>query len=156
MKANDGQEHDVQFFFGTTPELTVDNNSQATISTIVTAGGRQFIKSGSKDQKILGKAGDLITIDWGYLYLPNVNGTISVADQDLTSSTFAATGQLPESKTPFSSSEEGEMPFLSYVHDFGTVSQASSYMMFGYDEIYDMRYMDVNYKGISINGGLYT
>ena len=153
VKANDGQEHDVQFFFGTTPELTVDNNSQATISTIVTEGGRQFIKSGSKDQKILGKAGDLITIDWGYLYLPNVNGTISVADQDLTSSTFAATGQLPESKTPFSSSEEGEMPFLSYVHDFGTVSQASSYMMFGYDEIYDMRYMDVNYKGYWARNG---
>ena len=153
VRSNDGQEHDVQFYFGTTPELTVDNNSQATTTTLVNDGERQYIKSGSKDQKVLGKAGDLITIDWGYLYLPNVNGTVSVADQDVTTSTFASTGQLPESTTPFSSTEEGEMPQLSFLHDFGTVSQASSYMMFGYDEIYDMRYMDVNYKGYWARNG---
>ena len=153
VRANDGQEHDVQFYFGTTPELAVDNNSQATTTTIVSNDGRRYIKSGSKDQKVLGKAGDLITIDWGYLYLPDVNGTVSVADQDLTASTFLATGQLPESTTPFASTEEGEMPQLSYMHDFGTVSQASSYMMFGYDEVYDMRYMDRDYKGYWARNG---
>ena len=89
VRSNDGQEHDVQFYFGTTPELTVNNNSQPTTTTIVNQGGRRYIKSGSVDQKVLGKAGDMITIDWGYLYLPNVNGTLAVADQDLTASTFA-------------------------------------------------------------------
>ena len=153
VRSNDGQEHNVQFYFGTTPELTVNDNGQGTTTTIVSDGQRQYIKSGSKDQKILGRAGDLITIDWGYLYLPNVNGTVSVADQELTTSTFVSTGQLPESTIPFSSSEEGEMPQLSYVHDFGTVAQASSYMMFGYDEVYDMRYMDVNYKGYWARNG---
>ena len=153
VRSNDEQEHNVQFYFGTTPELTVDNNSQGTRTTIVSDGQRQYIKSGSKDQKVLGKAGDLITIDWGYLYLPNVNGTVSVADQELTTTTFVATGQLPESTTPYESSEEGEMPQLSYVHDFGNVAQASSYMMFGYDEVYDMRYMDVNYKGYWARNG---
>ena len=153
VRANDGQEHDVQFYFGTTPELTVDNNSQATVTTIMTSGGRKYIKSGSVDQKVLGKAGDMITIDWGYLYLPNVNGTLSVADQDLTATTFASTGTLPASTTPFTSSEEGEMPQLSYLHNFGTVSQASSYMMFGYDEVYDIRYMDVDYKGYWARNG---
>jgi len=154
VRANDEQEHNVQFYFGTTPELTVDNNSQATTTTIVSNGDRRFIKSGSKDQKVLGKAGDLITIDWGYLYLPDVNGTIAVADQDLTASTFIATGTLPESTIPFSSTEEGEMPQLSYVHDFGQVAQASSsYMMFGYDEVYDIRYMDKDYKGYWARNG---
>ena len=153
VRSNDEQEHNVQFYFGTTPEMTVDNNSQATITNIASDGQRQYIKSGSKDQKVLGKAGDLITIDWGYLYLPDVNGSIAVADQELTSSTFVATGQLPESTLPYASSEEGEMPQLSYVHNFGTVAQASSYMMFGYDEIYDMRYMDVNYKGYWARNG---
>ena len=147
VRSADEQEHDVQFYFGTTPELTVNNNSQATTTTIVSDGERRYIKSGSQEQKVLGKAGDLITIDWGYLYLPDVNGTISVADQQLTASTFASTGKLPESTTPYASTDEGEMPQLSFMHDFGKVSQASSYMMFGYDEIYDMRYMDVNYKG---------
>jgi len=153
VRSNDEQEHDVQFYFGTTPELTVDNNSQATVTTIVGDGQRQYIKSGSKDQKVLGKAGDLVTIDWGYLYLPDVNGSIAVADQQLTASTFVATGTLPESTVPYASSEEGEMPQLSYVHNFGTVAQASSYMMFGYDEVYDIRYMDVDYKGYWARNG---
>ena len=153
VRSNDEQEHDVQFYFGTTPELTVDNNSQATTTTIVSDGQRQYIKSGSQEQKILGRTGDNITIDWGYLYLPDVNGTISVADQELTASTFASTGKLPESTTPYESTDEGEMPQLSYVHDFGKVSQAASYMMFGYDEIYDMRYMDVDYKGYWARNG---
>lgn len=153
VRSNDGQEHDVQFYFGTTPELTVNNNSQPTTTTIVNQGGRRYIKSGSVDQKVLGKAGDMITIDWGYLYLPNVNGTLAVADQDLTASTFASTGTLPTSTSPFNSTEEGEMPQLSYVHNFGTVSQASSYMMFGYDEVYDIRYMGTDYKGYWARNG---
>ena len=153
VRSNDGEEHDVQFYFGTTPELTVDNNSQATVSSIVNVGGRSYIKSGSRDQKVLGRAGDNITIDWGYLYLPDVNGSISVADQNLTAATFASTGGLPKNAVPFTSSEEGEMPQLSYVHDFGKVSQASSYMMFGYDEVYDMRYMDKDYKGYWARNG---
>lgn len=153
VRANDGEEHDVQFYYGTTPELTVDNNMQPTTTTVVTDGERNYIKSGSVAQNVLGKAGDLITIDWGYLYLPDVNGTISVADQDLTSSTFATTGKLPESTVPFSSTEEANMPQLSYVHDFGKVSQASSYMMFGYDEVYDMRYMGKDYKGYWARNG---
>ena len=153
VRSNDEQEHDVQFYFGTTPELTVDNNSQATTTTIVSDGERQYIKSGSQDQKVLGKAGDNITIDWGYLYLPDANGTLSVADPTLTATAFASTGKLPESTTPYASTEEGEMPQLSYMHDFGKVSQASSYMMFGYDEVYDMRYMDVNYKGYWARNG---
>ncbi|MBO7119545.1 MAG: DUF4965 domain-containing protein [Bacteroidaceae bacterium] len=154
VSSNDEQEHDVQFYYGTTPELTVDNNNQATVSRVVTdAAGRQYVKSGSKDQKVLGKAGDLITIDWGYLYLPDVNGAVAVASQDVTTQTFLETGALPASTSPIESSEEGEMPQLSYVHDFGTVSQASSYMMFGYDEVYDMRYMDVNYKGYWARNG---
>ncbi|MBR3856656.1 MAG: DUF4965 domain-containing protein [Bacteroidaceae bacterium] len=153
VRSNDEQEHNVQFYFGTTPELTVNNNSQPTTTTIVNQGGRRYIKSGSVDQKVLGKAGDMITIDWGYLYLPNVNGTVAVADQDLTASTFASTGKLPASTSPFNSTEEGEMPQLSYVHDFGTVSQASSYMMFGYDEVYDIRYMGTDYKGYWARNG---
>jgi hypothetical protein len=154
VRSNDGQEHNVQFYYGTTPELTVDNNLQATVSTIESGNdGRRYIKSGSRDQKVLGKAGDGITIDWGYLYLPDVNGSIAVADQGLTASTFASTGALPESTLPFASSDEGEMPQLSYVHDFGTVSQASSYMMFGYDEVKDIRYMDVDYKGYWARNG---
>ena len=154
VRPNDGKEHDVQFYFGTTPEMTVDDNAQATRTTIETVNGVQYIKSGSQSQNILGKTGDNVTIDWGYLYLPAINGSVAVAEPNATASTFASTGALPANKTPYNSTEEGEMPQLSYVHDFGTVGEASSsYMMFGYDEIFDMRYMDVDYKGYWARNG---
>ncbi len=154
VRPNDGKEHDVQFYFGTTPELTVDDNSQATTTTLETVDGVQYIKSGSQSQNILGKTGDNVTIDWGYLYLPAINGSVAVAEQNLTDSIFASTGKLPDSQIPYNSTEEFELPQLSYVHDFETVGEASSsYMMFGYDEIYDMRYMDVDYKGYWARNG---
>ena len=156
VKSNDNKEHDVQFYFGTTPEISVDNNQQPTTSTIVTDGERKFIKSGSIEQPVLEKTGDNITIDWGYLYIPDVNGTISIADATTTLSTFTATGKLPETADDaiVEAYQEGDMPMLSYVHDFGKVTEsAQSYMMFGYDEVWDMIYMDERYKGYWARNG---
>lgn len=147
VRSTDGKEHDVQFYFATSPELTVDSNSQPTVSTLVTKGETTYIKSGSQEQNVLGRAGDNISIDWGYLYIPDVNGKVSIAERETMHSTFVQTGHLPESGTNVKSTEECEMPLLAYVHDFGKVSSASSYMMIGYDEVKDIRYMDVDYKG---------
>lgn len=153
VRSTDGNSHNVQFYFGTTPELTVDNNNQPTISEIVSNGGRKYIKSGSQAQPILEKTGDNITIDWGYLYLPDVNGDIAIAEQATTFSTFASTGKLPVSISPCYSTDESEIPQLSYIHNFGDVNQAESYMMFGYDEVWDMIYMDKKYKGYWARNG---
>ena len=40
-----------------------------------------------------------------------------------------------------------EMPTLAYRHDFGRVTQASSYALIGYDEIEDIEYFYKRYKG---------
>ena len=55
VTSNDGEEHDVQFFFATTPELTVNNNMQATVSSVTEQNGIRYIKSGAKTQHVLGK-----------------------------------------------------------------------------------------------------
>ena len=153
VRSTDGKEHDVQFYFGTTPELTVDDNSQATVSTIVKSGETTYIKSGSVEQKVLGRAGDNISIDWGYLYIPDINGKVSISDRQTMRDTFVRTGDLPETQDNVKSAEEYEMPMLAYVHDFGKVTNASSYMMVGYDEVKDIRYMDVDYKGYWARNG---
>ena len=154
VTSNDGQEHDVQFYFATSPELSVNNNMQPTVSSITTQNGIRYIKSGSKAQKVLDKAGDMICIDWGYLYIPEINGTVSIGDRSEIAATFASTGRLPETSTSdISSTEEVEMPLLAFCNDLGKVSQASSYMMIGYDEVRDMRYMNVDYKGYWARNG---
>ena len=154
VTSNDGEEHDVQFYFATSPELTVNNNMQATVSSITEENGIRYIKSGAKTQKVLGKAGDMICIDWGYLYIPEINGTITIGDRQEVSTTFATTGKLPEAPTTtVASTEEGDMPSLAFSCDLGKVLQTNSYMMIGYDEVKDMRYMDVDYKGYWARNG---
>ena len=39
------------------------------------------------------------------------------------------------------------MPLLAFSNDLGKVTQTCSYMMIGYDEVKDMRYMGEDYKG---------
>ena len=100
VHSTDGNPHDVQFYFATSPQLVVNEMGQSTHSEIINENGINYIKSGSVDQPILGRAADLITIDWGYLYLPAVNGEVSVADASTMESHFASTGQLLPSTPP--------------------------------------------------------
>lgn len=152
VASNDGQPHDVQFFFGTTPELTVNNNLQTTTSSVIEVDGHKYVKAGSKTQPILGKAGDHITIDWGYLYISDQNGSVTVGDQEQVNTTFTTTGTLP-APVKLDSSEDSDMPALAYVSNLGSITEASSYMMVGYDEVKDIRYIDVDYKGYWARNG---
>lgn len=50
-------------------------------SAVVTVKGTRYLKTGTIDQPILAKKGDGICIDWGYLYIPEVNGKVSLGDE---------------------------------------------------------------------------
>ena len=147
VRSTDGNPHDVQFYFATSPQLVVNEMGQSTHSEIINENGINYIKSGSVDQPILGRAADLITIDWGYLYLPAVNGEVSVADATTMESHFVTTGQLLPYEGAKTSTDHASMPMLAYMKDFGQITEGRSYMMIGYDEVKDIRYMDVDYKG---------
>ena len=149
VRATDQKAHDVQFFFGTTPEMALNKVSQPTRTTIVRDGGTAYAKTGTIEQPILAKKGDGICIDWGYLYLPAVNGEVSIGATDKAHIDFAQHGRImPErSRGYIDCTKASQMPTLSYVHNFGQVSQAASYMMLGYDEVEDIEYMYRRYKG---------
>ena len=153
VTSTDGQAHDVQFYFATTPQLTVDQMNQSTRSERISAGGINYLKAGSVAQPVLGKAGDLITIDWGYLYLPDVNGTVSMNDAAQMESYFCSTGKLMDYEGPMSSIDAASMPTLAYMKDFGKVREGRSFMMIGYDEVKDIRYMNQDYKGYWARNG---
>ena len=148
VTSTDGANHDVQFYLSTSPELTVNETSQRTKSELqAAADGFKYIKAGTMSQPILKKSGDLICIDWGYLYMPAINGEVSLSSGYVSENVFATTGKLPESDRILEGSGVSSMPSISYVHDFGSVSTASSFAMLGYDEVYDITYMGKNYKG---------
>ena len=153
VTSTDSQLHDVQFYFATSAQLTVDQMSQPTRSEIITENGLRYIKAGSVEQPILKRAGDLITIDWGYLYLPAVNGEVGIADAAMMEGHFRETGQLLSTEDAITSSDAASMPTLAYMKDFGNVTDARSYMMIGYDEVKDIRYMNKDYCGYWARNG---
>ena len=147
VRSTDGKAHDVQFYFATSPQLTVNEMTQRTRSNLITENGVNYLKAGSVDQPILEKTGDLITIDWGYLYLPGVNGAVGLANAAQVESHFITNGTLPTYNKTVTSTEAGNMPTLAYVRNFGRTTEARSFMLIGYDEVQDIQYMGQNYPG---------
>ena len=119
VRATAGQQHEVRLDCAAAKGLHLNNTSQQPRSEMVNVVGVDYAKCGTIEQPILAKKGDGICIDWGYLYLPAINGQVSV----------------------------GEDGALCYTHDFGKIQQAASYLMLGYDEIQDIEYMYKRYKG---------
>jgi hypothetical protein len=154
VKSTDGKNHKVQFYVSTSAQLTVNEMGQPTISEIEKVNGVNYLKAGSEEQNVLGRSGDLISIDWGYLYIPAINGEISMSSPLTTEATFASTGKLPSSeKGEVRSTNASNMPTLAFMKDLGNTKEARSFMMIGYDEVYDMQYMHKNYKAYYARDG---
>lgn len=147
VTATDGQAHDVQFFMGADPMVAKFKKPQPTRSSVVTRNGVKYLMTGTIDQPILARKGDSVCIDWGYFYMPSFNGTVSLGESTAVMADFIRHGTLPKSQTEITSRKSYDVPTLAYMRNMGRVTTAKSYMMIGYDEIYDIEYMYHRYKG---------
>ena len=153
VRSTDKKAHNVQFYLGASPLMAVNKANQPTMSTHESKDGIDFLKTGTIDQPILAKTGDGICIDWGYLYLPAVNGEVGLAPVQEIENSFVSSGKLAPSQKKIVSYKASQMPALAYVHDFGTMQTGASFAMLGYDEIYDIEYMYHRYKGYWARNG---
>ena len=153
VRSNDNKAHNVQFYLGASTLIGVNKSNQPTLSSTVIKKGVKYLKTGTIEQPILAKTGDGICIDWGYLYLPNINGEVALASDNDIKASFLSTGKLPASQEEVVSRKITTAPTLAYTHDFGTVAQASSYALIGYDEIEDIEYMYNRYKAYWAHNG---
>ena len=126
VRATDGQPHNVELSVTASTLLAKADANQPTRTELGSQQGIGYGRIGTIEQPILAKKGDLISIDWGYLYLPAVNGTVSI---------------------------DSRQQSLCYVHAFGTTRQAASFMMLGYDEVQDMEYMFHRYQAYWTHNG---
>lgn len=156
VKSNDGKEHDVKLLLTASPQIAQNKSSQATISTFEEKDGIAYVKTGTIEQPILAKTGDHICIDWGYLYLPAINGEVALNTTEKIKGTFFKEGKLPKSKKEIVAYKASEQPTLAYMHDFGNTTQSASYAMIGYDEIFDIEYFFNRYKGYWAHDGQVT
>lgn len=146
VRSTDKKEHDVQLYFETTPELTINESTQPTTACTFSKNGITYVEAGSIDQPICDRKGDGICADWGYAYLAGVNGagkSTSLGDYSEMKRAFIKDGRLLHPKTKWITRQPENTPAMAYVHNLGKVSSngKSDFLMLGYDDIYSLEYM---------------
>lgn len=114
VAATDGKAHDVQFFMGADPMVAKFKKPQPTRSTFETHNGVNYVKTGTINQAILATKGDGVCIDWGYFYMPAVNGTVSLGESTAMMTAFIRKGALLATQTEMISRKSYDVPTLAY------------------------------------------
>ena len=118
-EALDGKEHTVSVGFSFSEELVLNEKREGrAVPSAVSIPGVTAIRMGNAEQNTLSRSGDLISIDWGYLYLA-----------------VAGAGRAEETKL-------ADMAAIS----IGADLQNEALFLFAYDDIDSIRYFGKNLK----------
>jgi len=91
-KSLDGKAHPTNVQFSVSKQTAQHSRSQEVTFSSGLTGDLGFIKAGVKDQKILGRKGDDVRIDWGYVYLAGDKQKIQLKNNtDQMTATFKLT-----------------------------------------------------------------
>lgn len=146
VRSTDGRKHRVSLYLDSTAEWAVNRVEQPVEWSRGKAQGLDVLRIGTQEQPVLGKAGDNLRIDWGYLYLARPKGdageTVIAGDRTARDG-FAANGDLPDkddSQMPRPASKD--WPVLATSFDLGSVGSRpeSRHLLLGYDDLYSIEY----------------
>lgn len=145
IASRDGKDHKVELYVEASPLWAVDLPSQHTVSSLLEDGDLAMVRTGSLEQKVLGKKGDDRRIDWGYFYLaaPKADGFVtSLGTAKALREAFAA-GKAVKSRD-IATNEAGQM---SLVRNLGKVSKAVGHLLIAYDDLFSIQYFKHNLRG---------
>ena len=145
-RATDGKSHQVKLYLDATSHLVVNRVEDRAMWSRQRVGDLETVRLGSVSQNVLGKAGDDLRIDWGYLYLAAAPQSAKI--NTLVSTTaergrFANKLDLPESndlELPTHPARPTALIAMSF--DLGTVSAAAvkANAMIAYDDQFSIEY----------------
>ncbi|HEY4205901.1 MAG TPA: DUF4965 domain-containing protein [Puia sp.] len=142
VKSNDGQEHTVAIYQGVSSNVAVNQPYQPVEALGYTKGALKILKAGTIEQPVLQKKGDNLRIDWGYMYVAAVGNCRQYITND-------AGGAASFVRNTYGrTTARGKERMLNTVMRMGKVgaSQASSYVMLGYDDLYSIQYFGANLR----------
>jgi len=142
VRSLDGIDHDVQIYFEAAPSWALNMPTEENMGEGYEKDGLLFLKTGSLKQKILGKRGDDIRIDWGYFFLSAEKGNSSYATGNpyQMRHDFAKSGKLSGNAGP------EEDASLAIAQSLGKTKSASGKIMIGYNDIYSIHYFGENLR----------
>lgn len=151
VRSRDDRPRDVQIYFETTPQWSVNSETQPVSFEKIDKNSLTYLKTGTREQPVLQKKGDDVRIDWGYFYMVGKkdNSSMNFGDYWTPKREFRETGKISV-RQPEALSEQinKNMTVLVYSKDLGKVSSrmVSDYIMLGYDDIYSIQYFNDNLK----------
>ena len=152
VRSLDKRAHDVQIYFSATTKWAVNSPEQEVSVESYQSSGIHVLKTGTLEQNVLGKSGDIICIDWGYFYLAGKQteaSDMSMGAPVSIQKSFAEKGILPVTKTTRTSARlDKDETLLAYSENMGNVKEqkAEGYLMIGYDDIASVQYFGQNLK----------
>ncbi|XAE57468.1 DUF4965 domain-containing protein [Termitidicoccus mucosus] len=150
FQAIDGKSHNVAIQFDASGDITVNEPSkQQVVASAARVDTLTVLRMGSKEQPVLGRSGDSVCIDWGWLYVAAdasaATGTLSM-DWDFRNSFGDAGGATM--KTGISGAVAADqayatLRFASLAVNSETVSRT---IILAYDDEYSIQYMGKNLR----------
>ena len=148
VTANDVKPHEVQIYFEAAGDLVVNTPEEPVLAARYVLDGQPVLRMGSRQQQVLGKRGDDLRIDWGYVYLASDRPdgvTEAATTRESARAAFNKDGRLPASDDlgePDARRGGGEV--LAYSIDFGRVgaNPVARYFMLAYDDLYSIEYFE--------------
>jgi hypothetical protein len=101
-RATDGRPHDVGLYFDASSQIAVNSPNQAVTWEAGGEGDLPRLRVGTAAQPVLGKDGDNLRIDWGWLYVAAARAagtTMRIARDVEAERSFVTTGALPAADT---------------------------------------------------------
>jgi hypothetical protein len=158
----DTREHSVSLYFDNTAELVVNTPDQPVSWSRVNLRDLDVLRIGSQEQRVLGRAGDDLRIDWGYLYVVSPHeqhATSSIGGHAVIRTSFADKGSLPVSDDlRMPRPADDNWPVLAYAIDVGRVGAQAveRFIVLAYDDLYSIEYLQRKLLAYWKAGGMTT
>jgi hypothetical protein len=147
LSATGPADHEISALIDVDPVIAVNTADEAVTWGRSRAPGLTVLNAGSRDQRILNRAGDDLRIDWGYFHLaaPDGEGAEFALSPDAMRS-FATTGTLPDADDtdmPRTPGPRDHTPHLDVMLPMGKLSATPrvSHVLFAYTESYPIEYL---------------
>jgi hypothetical protein len=144
LRAADGKSHEIQLVFAASGEIAVDRPDEQVAAENLSQDSDTILRVGSVEQNVLGRQGDDLRIDWGYLYLAARNLLVERAGAVATDEFFKlveAGEPLPE--TSLEEAVAGGDVVLAVAFKPVTLRSAPvhQWLLLAYDDVYSIEFM---------------
>jgi hypothetical protein len=147
MQPIDGKAHELDVYFDVSAELVVNSYDQQVAWSRPKISGLEVMQMGSSEQRILGKSGDDLRIDWGYLYVvsPSEQRVSSVicGAGDARRSFLKNSPALPDDDLRMPRAASDDWPVMVSVFSFDSLAYpVERYLMLAYDDGYRVEFLN--------------